>query len=519
MDSAGNLFVNTTSTGFFNMFEYNIWGSTPPFESPTLTNVNYFSSTGIYSRNASLGIDAYDNLYHSMNNSAAPEIAANCLIIGQNPAFGLNTGGDNWVLAGSRNCGFSGDGGLAAGAEISVSTGEFAFDAAGNFYFADSGNNRVRRIDEATGVIHTIAGNGVASYSGDGGPATGAAINAPTGIAVDSRGNLYATSLVPTGLIDHAVVRQIGPVGALSFPAQGIGKPSPVQTINVSNTGNNALNFTKINLAVGPNSNDFSIDPITTTCTFPSSLPAGQTCYIGVIFTPITTGVRSNVITISDNTVTGLNTIQLSGTGALPAQVNLSPPTLTFPTTTVGISSAAIPTTLSNPGGLPFTISSYSFTGTNPGDFTQTHTCGTTVAAGASCTLNVTFRPAGTGGRFATLNVFTSAGSGNVTLIGNNSAAIVPSKVTLASKANPAPVGKPIVLSSKVAGASTTIPTGEVQLRQGNTVLATATLAAGAATFKLSGLSAGSHSLIAVYLGDKTHATSESPAVKQVVAP
>jgi hypothetical protein len=73
------------------------------------------------------------------------------------------------------------------------------------------------------------------------------------------------------------------------------------------------------------------------------------------------------------------------------------------------------------------------------------------------------------------------------------------------------------VLESKVAGDSSAEPTGEVQLKEGNKVLATATLAAGAVNFKLTGLSAGTHELAAWYLGDKLHATAESPAVKQVV--
>ena len=516
IDSAGNLFVNSISGGSFYMLEDNVWGGV----APALSTVHYHGA-GSSGNNASLGIDAYGNLYHGTFSPAIAGFPVECNIIGQSSAYSQGTGGLTWVVAGSRSCGFSGDGGLAVGAEISNLTGNLAFDAAGNLYFADSNNNRIRRIDEATGIIHTVAGNGATGYSGDGGPATAAPIRQPLGIAVDSLGDVYTTDLVPVSSVNHAVLRKIGPAGALSFPVQGLGTTSPTQTVTVSNTGNAALNFTKINFPVGSNANvsEFSLDPNTTTCAFPSTLPAGQTCYLGVAFSPQGLGARTGSITISDNTATGLNTIQLTGTGAPPAQAVFTPTTLTFPTTSVGITGAAIPSTLSNPGGLPLTITGYSFAGNNTTDFAQTHTCGATVAVGASCTVNVTFTPSATGVRGTTLLVATSAGTAYLTLVGNNSAAAIPSKVTLASKANPVPIKQAVVLTSQVASKSSTPPTGQLQLKEGSKVLATATLSAGAATFKLTTLPTGTHPLTAWYLGDKLHAPSQSTAINQVVAP
>ena len=77
---------------------------------------------------------------------------------------------------------------MAKWARLSL-PGDIAFDS-GYFNIADSGNNRVRRVELATGVITTIAGTGVAGFDGDGGLATAAQLNNPVGLAVDS-GYLY----------------------------------------------------------------------------------------------------------------------------------------------------------------------------------------------------------------------------------------------------------------------------------------------------------------------------------------
>ena len=93
------------------------------------------------------------------------------------------------TAVGTGEKGFAGDAGPA---EKALLNGPFdlCFDAAGNLYFSDTFNNRIRRVD-ARGIITTIAGNGEKAYSGDGGPATAAALNEPYGVVVDRAGNLY----------------------------------------------------------------------------------------------------------------------------------------------------------------------------------------------------------------------------------------------------------------------------------------------------------------------------------------
>lgn len=93
-------------------------------------------------------------------------------------------------FAGNGNQGYGGDGGPATAAQIDE-IGALAVDNSGNLYIADMGNNVIRKVTAATGVITTIAGNGNQGYSGDGGAATKASLYAPTGIAVDSSANIY----------------------------------------------------------------------------------------------------------------------------------------------------------------------------------------------------------------------------------------------------------------------------------------------------------------------------------------
>ncbi len=94
------------------------------------------------------------------------------------------------TVAGTGSPGFSGDGGPATAAMINK-PGGVAVDSAGNIYIADTANNRIRKVDAATGIIDTIAGTGQPGYGGDGGPATLARMSKPGDVAVDPAGDLY----------------------------------------------------------------------------------------------------------------------------------------------------------------------------------------------------------------------------------------------------------------------------------------------------------------------------------------
>jgi hypothetical protein len=142
-----------------------------------------FSGDGGPATNASLRVPS----------GVAVDAAGNLYIVdtGNSRVRKVSPSGTITTVAGSGTYGFSGDGGQATDADLSSPTG-VAVDAAGNLYITDQGNQRVRKVS-TTGTITTVAGDGTTGFSGDGGPATNASLNLPTGVAVDAAGNLYIT--------------------------------------------------------------------------------------------------------------------------------------------------------------------------------------------------------------------------------------------------------------------------------------------------------------------------------------
>jgi sugar lactone lactonase YvrE len=100
------------------------------------------------------------------------------------------SGGVISTVAGTGEEGYTGDNGPAVNATFTSLKG-LAVDAENNLYVADSGNNVIRMISNTDGIISTVAGNGNAGYSGDGGPARDAQLSTPLGVAIDSKGNVY----------------------------------------------------------------------------------------------------------------------------------------------------------------------------------------------------------------------------------------------------------------------------------------------------------------------------------------
>jgi hypothetical protein len=189
---------------------------------------------------------------------------------------------------------------------------------------------------------------------------------------------------------------------SLAFGNQVVGTTSPAQSFTVTNTGTVALSITQIWLTGAyPTSFDE-----TNNCG--SSLAAETSCTISVQFAPSGAGSFAAAVTINDNASNSPQCVTLSGTGASPA-VSLSPSSLSFGNELAGAASSSQAITLSNTGNAALSITGLTLTGANPSDFAQSNTCGASVAAGASCTISVTFTPAASGSFTAAVSVADNA--------------------------------------------------------------------------------------------------------------
>ncbi len=162
------------------------------------------------------------------------------------------------TVAGNGVQGFAGDNGPATSAELSGVAG-IAVDSSGNLFIADAGNNRIRQVTPgSSGTITTVAGNGTAGFSGDGGVATSAALNHPLGVAVDSSGNLFIADTNNNRVRKVALGTSGGTIttiagnGVAGYVGDGGGAANAEMTapagitigkagIYVSDTGNNAI--------------------------------------------------------------------------------------------------------------------------------------------------------------------------------------------------------------------------------------------------------------------------------------
>jgi HYDIN/CFA65/VesB family protein len=203
------------------------------------------------------------------------------------------------------------------------------------------------------------------------------ASNSPQSVSLSGTGIPPVVTLSPT---------------SLNFGNQLLGSTSPSQNVKLSTNGS------------------LSIASITTSAQFAqtnncgNSLAARGNCAIAVTFTPAALGIQNGTLTVSDSGANSPQTVPLSGTGVQPA-VRLSPTSLSFPTQVVFVASSPHNVTLTNSGTGTLTITSVAVTG----DFSQTNTCGTSVGAGANCTINVRFRPTSIGTLTGSVSVIDNA--------------------------------------------------------------------------------------------------------------
>lgn len=231
-------------------------------------------------------------------------------------------------------------------------------------------------------------------------------VDSATGALTEIAGSPFATSGGSTGLAVTATPVQTvtGPIAAfvpasLSFGTWNVGAVSNTLITQLVNTGDQLMTINSISVT-GANAADFSQ---TNTCG--ATLAVNANCSVSVTFKPAAAGDRTASLSFSDNAAGSPQTVPLSGTGVVPQPaVTLSPASLTFAAMAVGHTSAPQTVTVTNSGTATLNVSGVSLTGSNPGDFAQTNTCGG-VAVGASCAITVTFTPATAGSMTAALSV------------------------------------------------------------------------------------------------------------------
>lgn len=328
------------------------------------------------------------------------------------------------TVAGTGNCSFTGDG-LAVANGIGYPQG-IAVDANDNLFIADY-NQRVRWVSP-NGIMTTVAGTGAAGYNGDGGPATAALLYEPTGIALDPSGNILVSDYNNFRVRNITAFAALGTsTGNMSFGLTGVGSTSSPQTLILSAYGPVTIS----NISASTNFSEAD------NC--PASLPNGTTCVMYVYFVPTASGNLTGNVTVNSNGFfSQTNTVNLSGLGSAMA---LTGAPLSFGNQLVKTTSAAKSVTVKNTGTTAITMGA--ITSTNTTDYTiSANTCpasGSTLGAGASCTISVTFGPKSTGAKRGTV-VINDSDPSTPQLIGLSGTGISnvslsPSSITFATTA------------------------------------------------------------------------------------
>jgi hypothetical protein len=183
-----------------------------------------------------------------------------------------------------------------------------------------------------------------------------------------------------------------------TFATQLIGTVSLPQTATLTNTSDQGV----------------AISDISTTGTFqqtnncPPNLGPSENCQIQVEFAPTAKGLASGKLLVEDDAEGSPQTVELSGTGT---EVELSPEGVNFGDQKIGTKSSPVPVTLTNKGKTSLSISQIAITGKDAADFTQTNNCGSSVPAGGSCKISVTFDPTAKGNRSAAVSISDDGGA------------------------------------------------------------------------------------------------------------
>jgi len=309
----------------------------------------------------------------------------------------------------------------AAAVAVSPNLLQFAAQAVGTTSPAQT--TLLRNMGSASLVISSITASGDFAETDNCGASVPAAANCTLSVTFTptTAGTRTGSILIVDAAAGSPHVINLSAVGSgaiaslaptsLTFSSQQVGTSSAAQAVTLTNTGNVALSVGTLQTT-----GDFAE---VNNCS--ATLAPGSSCVINVTFTPTASGVRSGTLTISDNAQASPQSVSLTGTGsAAPLAIaTVSPTSLVFTGQQVGTSSATRSVTLTNTGTLTLNLGTLQTTG----DFAQVNNCPATLAANASCTINVTFTPTASGARSGSLTITDNALASpqSVSLSGNGS--------------------------------------------------------------------------------------------------
>jgi hypothetical protein len=289
------------------------------------------------------------------------------------------------------------------------------------------------------------------------------AVGAATGtLTIQVNGGSPTVSLKGNGVAPKGTLAPT----SLAFGNVAVNVASAAQKVTVTNTGIGPLTVSNITLG---GSNSAAMFTQTNDCA--STLAVSATCTVNVVFTPTSNGNKTATLT-----VTGANgavftpaTVSMTGTGAIPS-ASRTPSTLNFGTVPFKTVSSAQTVTLTNTSTVvPLPVTAINISGTNPGDFSQTNTCGNSVAINGSCTISVTFTPTVSGARSATLTMAWTGGSLTTNLQGTGgpSAALSPSPMAFGNVQAGQTVTKVVTLTNNASVSLAVTGTPSISNQQG----------------------------------------------------
>lgn len=483
---------------------------------------------------------------------------------GNNRIGKVDSSGNLTYIAGTGPSGFSPNGTVATSALLSEPAG-ILVDGGGNIYFTEIGNNTVREIVQATGLIQTIAGTGTQGYSGDGGAATSARLNMPQGIALDAGHNLFIADTF------NNVIRKVSAADGTISTFAGDGNPGFAgdgQTVAhaefdqpygiayasdgslyIADFLNNRIRRISpvgiLSTVAGTGEANYSGDEYEATgatMNHPSSVvvDAGGNLFISDSENNVVRKVNAasgHITTFAGNSAansTGDGVNADSGQAAMNKTYGLAldPAGDLFIADRLGLrvrevygnqgrilykdikvtnTSAPVSQTLDNDGNAPLHLTSITPV-TNAAIDRASTTCTTTtnMAPGAECVIGVQFKPTVVGSPVtgSISIVSNAANSAGTIFLNGNSLTIEPSATVVKPTPNPSAFGQSVTIMATVSTAAggNVIPKGTVQFFDGETLIGTATLANGSGSsatcsVSTSSLTVGQHTITAVYSG------------------